>query len=59
MSYRFELRNKSVVVTHPDATAPMVAEPWTWHAAALTQLIHERETLRVRVAELEVQLEQR
>lgn len=57
MSYKFELRNKSVVVTHPGASAPIVVEHWTWHAAALTQLIYERETLRVRVAELELQLE--
>ena len=56
MSYQFELRNKSVVITHWEVSAPIVVESWTWQAAALTQLIYERETLRVRVAELELAL---
>lgn len=54
MSYRFQIDDTdSVLVTH-DSGAKDCLPSWTWLAGAVRQLIYERETLRVRVAELEL-----
>jgi len=54
MNYRFEIGKSNAVKATNELGAVEIVPPWAWHAEALRQLIYERETLRVRVAELEL-----
>lgn len=56
MNYKFEIGKSNAVKATDETGAVEIVPPWTWHAEALRQLIYERETLRVRVAELELAL---
>lgn len=56
MNYKFEIGKSNAVKATNELGAVEIVPPWTWHAEALRQLIYERETLRVRVAELELSL---